>query len=59
MSTALLRLARLRRRSDKIVAEHGQAIVDHVEANLHWELFQLLGKLEPLIYILRAPSTLD
>lgn len=56
VSTALLRLARLRRGAEEIVADHGQAIFDHVEANLHWELFQFLGKLEPLIYTLRTPS---
>lgn len=54
VSKALLRLARLRRRSDEIIAEHGPAIFGHVEANLHWELFQFLGKLNPLIYTLRA-----
>ncbi len=58
VSTALLRLARLRRSANEIVDDHGRDIYEHVEANLHWELFQFLGKLEPLIYILRhAPST--
>ncbi|MEO1058418.1 MAG: class I SAM-dependent methyltransferase [Actinomycetota bacterium] len=58
VSTALLRLARLRRRSSEIVNDHGADIYRHIEANLHWELFQFLGKLDPLIYILRhAPST--
>jgi hypothetical protein len=29
----------------------------HVEANLHWEAFQLLGKLLPVVYVLRpAPG---
>ena len=53
VSRALLRLARLRRQHDDIVAEHGQDIFEHVEANLHWELFQFLGKLEPIVYVLR------
>lgn len=53
MSTALLRLARLRRDREAIVAEHGADIVRHVEANLHWELFQFLGKLLPVVYLLR------
>ena len=57
VSKALLRLARLRRRTDEIVADHGQAIFNHVEANLHWELFQFLGKLDPLIYTLRRSAT--
>lgn len=54
VSTALLRLARLRRRSDEVTAKHGDDIYNHIEANLHWELFQFLGKLEPLIYTLRC-----
>jgi SAM-dependent methyltransferase len=55
VSRALLRLARLRRQRDAIVERHGEEIYDHVEANLHWELFQFLGKLEPVVYVLRAP----
>ncbi|MDQ6695979.1 MAG: class I SAM-dependent methyltransferase [Actinomycetota bacterium] len=54
VSRALLRLARLRRQRDDITAQHGQDIYDHIEANLHWELFQFLGKLEPLVYTLCA-----
>ena len=53
VSRALLRLARLRRQKQVIVADHGQDIYDHIEANLHWELFQFLGKLEPVVYVLR------
>jgi SAM-dependent methyltransferase len=52
-STALLRLARLRRQRDAIIASHGEDIYRHVEANLHWEAFQLLGKLCPVVYVLR------
>lgn len=54
VSRALLRLARLRRQRDDIIATHGHDVYEHVEANLHWELFQFLGKLEPLVYLLRA-----
>jgi SAM-dependent methyltransferase len=53
VSTALLRLARLRRQRDTIVASHGVDIYRHVEANLHWETFQLLGKLRSIVYLLR------
>ena len=53
VSKALLRLARLRRDRDRFVASHGAEIVDHVEANLHWEAFQFLGKLLPIVYVLR------
>jgi hypothetical protein len=55
-SRALLRISRLRRQRDEIVAVHGQDIYDHVEANLHWTVFTLLGKLLPMTYILRGPS---
>ena len=52
-SRTLLRLARLRRQRDDIVGERGQDVYDHIEANLHWEVFQFLGKLEPRAYVLR------
>jgi cyclopropane fatty-acyl-phospholipid synthase-like methyltransferase len=55
VSRSLLRLARLRRLRDSVVATRGQDVYDHVEANLHWLLFQFLGKLEPVIYVLRKP----
>lgn len=51
VSRELLRLARLRRQRVAVVADHGQDVYDHVEANLHWELFQLLGKLEPVVFV--------
>ncbi len=54
VSRALLRLARLRRRTkEQVVATHGQDVYEHVEANLHWEVFQFLGKLAPTVYVLR------
>ena len=62
VSHALLRLARLRRQREQIVADHGEDIYRHVEANLHWEVFQFLGKLQPVVYLLRhrqmAPPSL-
>ncbi len=51
-SQALLRLARLRRQRASVIAAHGQDIYDHVQANLHWEVYTLLGKLQPTLYIL-------
>lgn len=54
VSTALLRLARLRRQRAALVEQHGGEIIGHVEANLHWEVFQFLGKLEPMVFVLRA-----
>ena len=53
VSRALIRLSRLRRQRDALVQRFGQDIYDHVEANLHWEIFQFLGKLLPTVYILR------
>ncbi len=53
MSQALLRLARLRRQREAIVERFGLDIYDHVEANLHWLVYEFLGKLQPTMYILR------
>jgi ubiquinone/menaquinone biosynthesis C-methylase UbiE len=52
VSKALLRLSRLRRQRAALVERFGADIVDHVEANLHWEPFLLLGKLQPTVYVL-------
>jgi ubiquinone/menaquinone biosynthesis C-methylase UbiE len=52
-SLALLRLSRLRRQREELVARFGEDICDSVEANLHWETFQFLGKLLPTVYVLR------
>ncbi|HZU73904.1 MAG TPA: class I SAM-dependent methyltransferase [Acidimicrobiales bacterium] len=52
-SKSLLRLSRLRRQREDIVAWRGQAIYDHIEANLHYEAFLMLGKLEPTVHVLR------
>ncbi len=57
VSRKLLQLARLRRRWDELVSVHGLSAVKHVEANLHWEVFQFLGKLLPIVYTLRKPTT--
>jgi SAM-dependent methyltransferase len=53
VSKDLLRLARLRRQSSRIVEEVGQDIYDHVQSNLHWGVYQFLGKLQPTLYLLR------
>ena len=49
------RLSRLRRQRDLIIAQHGEDLYQHVDANLHWEVFQFLGKLLPVVYVLRRP----
>lgn len=56
VSHKLLQLARLRRRRAEAIAEHGLDIYLHVEANLHWELFEFLGKLLPVVYVLRRDA---
>jgi len=53
VSRALLRLARLRRQRGDFVGRFGADVCDHIEANLHWEVFQFLGKLLPVVYLLR------
>jgi ubiquinone/menaquinone biosynthesis C-methylase UbiE len=52
-SQNLLRLARLRRRRDEIVAEYRQEMYDVAQASLQWMTYQLLGKLKPTMYVLR------
>ena len=51
-SRALLRLSRLRRQREMLIDRFGRDIYEHVEANLHWETFQFLGKLCPTVYVL-------
>lgn len=53
VSRSLLRLARLRRLRESVASTRGEAIYRHVEANLHWEIFQMLGKLLPVVYVLQ------
>lgn len=52
VSRKLLQLARLRRQREDVIADHGYDVYAHVEANLHWELFQFIGKLLPVVYVL-------
>jgi ubiquinone/menaquinone biosynthesis C-methylase UbiE len=56
VSRDLLRLARLRRQREQIVASAGTDIYGHIESTLHWQVFQFLGKLLPAIYVLRKPA---
>jgi ubiquinone/menaquinone biosynthesis C-methylase UbiE len=51
-SQALLRLARLRRSRARIVEQAGEDVYAHIESNLHWLVYQFLGKLLPTIYVL-------
>jgi SAM-dependent methyltransferase len=56
VSRDLLRLARLRRQRDRIVRDAGEEIYRHVESNLHWVVYQFLGKLAPIVYVLRKAT---
>ena len=51
----LLRLSRLGRRRDGLVAEFGAAAVDAYVGGHLWGVYQLLGKLCPTVYVWRRP----
>ena len=53
VSDSLLRLARLRRRRAEIVDRFGADRFELSEASLQWLAYLFLGKLEPLLYVLR------
>jgi hypothetical protein len=55
VSDSLLRLARLQRRSAEVIDRFGGDKYDLWEASLHWLAYLLLGKLEPVAYVLRLP----
>jgi SAM-dependent methyltransferase len=55
VSDSLLRLARLRRRRDEMIRRFGKDKYDLWEASLQWLAYLLLGKLEPVAYVLRSP----
>jgi len=55
VSDSMLRLARLRRRRDEVIERFGEDKYDLCEASLHWLAYILLGKLEPVAYVLRLP----
>ena len=55
VSASLLRLARLRRRREEVIRRFGNDKYDLWEASLHWSAYLLLGKLEPVVYVLRLP----
>jgi SAM-dependent methyltransferase len=55
VSESLLRLARLRRRREEVIEQFGRDKYDVWEASLQWLAYLLMGKLEPVAYILRLP----
>ena len=48
-----LQLARLRRQHAELATTYGADALAHVEANLHWELWQFLGLTLPVVYVVR------
>ena len=55
VSENLLRLARLRRRREEVIQRFGRDKYDLWEASLHWLAYLLMGKVEPVAYVLRLP----
>ena len=55
VSESLLQLARLRRRREEVIERFGRDKYDVWEASLHWLAYLLMGKLEPVAYVLRLP----
>jgi SAM-dependent methyltransferase len=53
VSQNLLRLARLRRRREEIIERFGEDRYRVTEASLHWLAYLLMGKLDPVAYVLR------
>ena len=53
VSRKLLQLARLRRQHAELETLYGADSLAHVEANLHWELWQFLGLTLPVVHVVR------
>lgn len=54
-SEGLMRASRLIRGRDAIVERFGQQAYDFAVADQLWGVYQMIGKLCPTIYVLRAP----
>lgn len=52
-SKQLLRIARMRRNRERLIAEFGEKDYWSELANCHWGVYQILGKLSPSIYTLK------
>jgi cyclopropane fatty-acyl-phospholipid synthase-like methyltransferase len=53
----LLQVARLRRAKDRLMDELGEAPYRVMYANALWSIYQLIGKLESRVYVLRQVAT--
>jgi ubiquinone/menaquinone biosynthesis C-methylase UbiE len=53
-SQQLLRIARMRRDRERLIAELGRDAYECELANCQWGVYQMLGKLCPMIYVLES-----
>jgi hypothetical protein len=51
-SKQLLYIARMRRARERLIAEVGSVAFETEFANCHWGVYQMLGKLRPMMYVL-------
>jgi len=58
LDKALLRLARMRRQEDSLVSEYGRAFYEAAYAGTLWNIYQVLGKLCPVVHCLKKPGPL-
>jgi hypothetical protein len=42
-------------RQPELAERFGREVTDHVQANLHWEVYKFLGKLQATVYVLKQP----
>jgi hypothetical protein len=56
-SNYLLQVSRLRRAKDQLVEELGEAPYRAMNANALWSIYQLIGKLESRVYVLRRAGS--
>lgn len=57
VSRELLRLARLRRRRDRVIHRYGHDAYRTAEASLQWGVHQFLDRFVPVTYVLGGTST--
>lgn len=57
-SKQLLRIARLKRNKDQFITQFGEKRYASELANCHWGVYQMLGKLCPIIYTLKKVNNL-
>jgi SAM-dependent methyltransferase len=52
---ALLRLSRMRRQEEDLVSEYGRSFYEASYAGTLWNVYQVLGKLCPMVHVLKRP----